>query len=308
MCRTAVLFPGQGAQTAGMSLDAAAAFPAAARVFEEASDVLGYDMQALVRTGDGLDATEYTQPAILTASIALWRVLEEAGVRADVLAGLSLGEYSALVAAGSLAFDAALPLVRKRGLFMQEAVPQGVGGMVAVIGLERAALAEILSEVGPDLWMANFNCPGQIVISGRSELLEEAVSRAEKAGAKMCVRLALSAPFHTPMLQPAAERLAEELKQVELVLPRVPVVFNVTAETERDPDAIRDLLMRQVMRPVLFEDSLVRMQELGAERFLELGPGSTLKGFVKRSLKKTKIVSVHSADTLEKAIESWKQE
>lgn len=307
MSRNAVLFPGQGAQTAGMSLDVAYAHQAAARVFEEASDVLGYDMEELVRTGERLDLTEYTQPAILTASIALWRTLEEQGAQADMLAGLSLGEYSALVASGCLAFEAALPLVRKRGLFMQEAVPEGVGGMVAVVGLARKALAEILQDVGPDVWMANFNCPGQTVISGRLEALGDASARAEEAGAKMCVRLALSAPFHTPMLASAAERLADELRRVDLKPPRIPVVFNVNAETERDPDAIRELLTRQVMRPVRFEESLRRMADMGAQRFVELGPGSALKGFVKRTVKKTRIVSVHSAETLEKANELWKQ-
>jgi len=298
MGRTAVVFPGQGAQFPGMGKDFHDAFPAARKVFEEASDALGYDMRQVVFEGKNLDLTEYTQPAILTVSRA---IMESLGYReAQAAAGLSLGEYSALVYAEAMDFADALQVVSQRGRFMQEAVPAGVGGMTAVLKLSREKIREILGGLGMDVWIANYNCPGQIVVSGRLEALKIFREKAMEAGAKGCVDLPLSAPFHTEMLEPAARRLGEVLAGVTIRKPRIPVIFNVTAGTEADPEVIRELLTRQVMSPVLFEDSLRKLGEMGVTRFVEPGPGTTLKSFVKKTLDGVEVVNVDTAESLEK--------
>jgi [acyl-carrier-protein] S-malonyltransferase len=305
MSKTALLFPGQGAQFIGMGKDFYDTYPEAKAVFEEASDALGYSMEDLVFGGDQLDLTEFTQPAILTTSTAIFQMLKSRGLTFDVTAGLSLGEYSALVAAGCLSLSEALPLVRKRGLFMQQAVPAGVGGMCAIIGLDKETLSELISDVGEGVWMANFNCPGQIVISGMNEAVKAVAEKAKESGAKMCVDLPLSAPFHTELLQPAADALKEELDNIELKTPLVPVIFNVTADSEQDPASIKELLKRQVMSPVLFQDSLTKMADMGVDTFVEMGPGSSLKGFIKRSVKKVKILTADTVEHSKKVEETW---
>lgn len=298
MVRTAVLFPGQGAQFPGMGKDFYDSYPAARQVFEEASDTLGYDMRQVVFEGENLNLTQYTQPAILTVSRAIMKSQKYEDGQAA--AGLSLGEYSALVYADSLDFADALQVVSQRGRFMQEAVPPGVGGMTAVLKLNREKIREILDGLGMDVWIANYNCPGQIVVSGRLEALEVFRQKALEAGAKGCVDLPLSAPFHTEMLEPAARRLGEVLSGVTIRKPRIPVVFNVSAGAEDDPEMIRELLTRQVMSPVLFEDSLRKLGEMGVTRFVEPGPGTTLKSFVKKTLDGVEMVSLDTAEALEK--------
>lgn len=305
MSKTALLFPGQGAQYAGMGMDFYQDYVEAKAVFEEASDLMGYSMQELVTSGEQLELTEFTQPAILTTSIAIYKVLEAHGLKFDVTAGLSLGEYSALVAAGCLDLSQALPLVRKRGLFMQQAVPLGVGGMCAIVGLAQETLSDLIDEVGGEVWMANFNCPGQIVISGKNEAVKAVSDKAQAAGAKMCVPLPLSAPFHTELLGPAAKSLEKELEKIEMKEPSIPVIFNVSANCETKPSAIKDLLRRQVMSPVLFQSSLERMAEMDVDTFLEVGPGSSLKGFIKRSVKKIKILTADTVEHSKKVEEIW---
>ncbi len=299
MMKTAVLFPGQGAQAPGMARDFYEESVAARQVFEEASDVLGYSMEQRIFEGQDLELTEFTQPAILTASRAIAVSLNLEGAAAA--AGLSLGEYSALVFAGALNFAEALQVVSARGKFMQEAVPAGVGGMTAVLKLDRKSIEGILEQLGLDVWIANVNCPGQIVVSGRLDALAAFKERAMEAGAKGCVDLPLSAPFHTKMLEPAAVRLQGVLEDVSVREPHPPVVFNVTARTEADPAIIRQLLTSQVMSPVLFEDSLRTLADLGIERMIEVGPGSTLKSFVKKTLKGVEIISVPDMESAKKA-------
>ncbi len=305
MAKTALLFPGQGAQFPGMVKDFYDAYQETRELFDQASEVLGYDMKKVVFDGESLNITEFTQPAMLTASMAIYQVAKPYLPKIDMTAGLSLGEYASLVMAGCFSFAQVLPLVRKRGLFMQQAVPAGVGGMSAIIGLEEKILQEVVRQAGPDVWMANFNCPGQIVLSGRLGPLAKAKSLATEKGAKMCVDLPLSAPFHTELLSKAADNLANELYAMELTPPQVPILFNVTAERQDDPRTIKDLLKRQVMSPVLFQNTLERMQEMGASTFIEIGPGTSLKSFIKRSTKKTTIVSIDSVEALEKAIIEW---
>ncbi|QRN85118.1 ACP S-malonyltransferase [Clostridia bacterium] len=307
MGKTALLFPGQGAQYTDMGMDFYHDYSEAREVFDEASDLMGYSMQELISSGEQINLTEFTQPAILTTSIAILRVLEARGLEFDITAGLSLGEYSALVAAGCLNLSQALPLVRKRGLFMQQAVPAGVGGMCAIVGLDQKELGGIIAEVGGEVWMANFNCPGQIVISGKKESVQAVSEKAKEQGAKMCVDLPLSAPFHTKLLEPAADSLKKELDKIEIKEPSIPVIFNVTANQESKPSAIKDLLRQQVMSPVLFQSTLEKMAEMDVDTFIELGPGSSLKGFIKRSVKKVKILSADTVENSKKVEEIWKK-
>lgn len=295
----AVLFPGQGAQFPGMGKEFFERVPAARAVFLRASGILGYDMERVAFGGENLDRTEYTQPAIVTVSYAILAALREQGFTFGFAAGLSLGEYSALLAAGSLTLEEVLPLVRKRGILMQEAVPPGVGGMCAVLGLSREAVRAVLAEAGGDVWPANFNCPGQIVLSGRTGALARARRLAEERGSKGCVDLPVGAPFHTVLLEPAARALRSELARIPLRPPTVPVVFNVTGTPERDPDTIRDLLVRQVMSPVLFEDSLRFLAAQGVTSFVETGPGSTLKSFVRKSVPGVRACTVDTTEKLE---------
>jgi [acyl-carrier-protein] S-malonyltransferase len=285
----ALLFPGQGSQAVGMGRDVFESSPAARGVFEAADRALGFALSKLCFEGpeEELRRTEIQQPAILTTSIALLRALEERRPLApDYVAGHSLGEYSALVAAGALAFEDAVVLVHRRGRFMQEAVPAGRGAMAAVMGAPPAevdaACAAAAQETGAVVSSANYNSPQQIVIAGEAAAVERAVALAKERGAKRAVSLPVSAPFHCALMRPAAERLAQELARVKFAAPRVPVVTNVEASPNSDPSRIAKLLEQQVTAPVRFIESVQKLAALGVDRVIEIGPGGVLTGLVAR--------------------------
>jgi [acyl-carrier-protein] S-malonyltransferase len=307
MSKVAFIFAGQGAQYAGMGKELADNIEASKKVFEEADKALGFEISKLCFEGpkENLDKTENTQPAVLTTSIAALKALEEKGIKPDFTAGLSLGEYSALVCSGVLNFSDAVKLVRKRGRFMQEAVPEGVGTMAAILGLASEDVREICREssslgiVEP----ANFNCPGQIVIGGEIEAVKAASEKAKEKGAKV-MPLSVSAPFHTSMLKPAADKLEEELKNIELGSVKTPIITNVTADYVGSKEEVKELLKKQVMSSVLWENTIKRMLDDGVDTFIELGPGKVLSGFVKKIDRKVKVVNIEDIKSLEKAVET----
>ena len=287
MSKKAFIFPGQGSQFAGMGKELAANFKAAALVFAEADDALGYKLSTLCFEGpeDDLKLTANTQPAILTVSVAALRVLQtETPITADYLAGHSLGEYSALVAAGALQFADAVRTVRARGTFMQEAVPVGVGAMAAILGVEADVLAEICAEAaqGEVVSPANFNSPGQIVIAGHTGAVNRAIEIAKARGFRKAMLLPVSAPFHSTLMMPAGERLAKVLNGIEVSPLLTPVVTNVEASANNNPARVKELLVRQVTAPVLWDASVKDMVAQGVTTFIEIGPGKVLAGLVKR--------------------------
>jgi [acyl-carrier-protein] S-malonyltransferase len=295
---TALLFPGQGSQKVGMGRELAREFVAARRVFEEADAALRTKLSRLCWEGPEaeLTRTENTQPAILTTSIAVLRAIEaERGpIRFAAAAGHSLGEWSALVATGALDFADAVKLVRLRGRAMQEAVPEGEGAMAAILGLDPAAVGKICvaAAEGQVVQPANFNGGNQVVISGHAEAVERAMAAAREKGAMRAVLLQVSAPFHSALMQPAADRMSEALAKVTIGELRVPVVSNVEAEPNRDPDRVADLLVRQVTAPVRWEESVQRLAADGIKDALELGAGTVLRGLVKRIAKEIVVTSV----------------
>jgi [acyl-carrier-protein] S-malonyltransferase len=284
---TALLFPGQGSQKVGMGKGLANEFPIARQTYEEADDVLGFQLSALCFEGPEaeLTLTKHTQPAILTTSIAVLRVLAERGLAFDVVAGHSLGEWTALVAAGAIEFRDAVRLTHLRGTFMQDAVPVGQGAMAALLGVDEAqtqALCARASQPGEPVEPANLNGGGQVVISGHTAAIDRAIAESKAAGIKRAIRLVVSAPFHCSMMQPAADQLAAALADVAIAAPRVPVVANVTAEPTQDPARIRRLLVEQVTATVRWEASIQAIVAAGATRAYELGTGAVLRGLVKR--------------------------
>ena len=287
MTKTAFVFPGQGSQYPGMGKALADNFEAARRIFQEADDSLGFKLSTLCFEGpeSDLKLTANTQPAILTTSIAAHRVIEtETGLNADYLAGHSLGEFSALVASGVLNFTDAVRTVRARGTFMQEAVPFGVGAMAAILGVEPAVLSEICTEAaqGEIVSPANYNSPGQIVIAGHAGAVGRAIEIAKSRGYRKAMLLPVSAPFHCSLMMPAAERLAAVLAAIPLQTIKYPVVTNVEAEPNSNPDRVTELLVKQVCAPVLWDGSVQKMIDLGVSRFIEVGPGKVLSGLIKR--------------------------
>ncbi|AIQ63914.1 malonyl CoA-ACP transacylase [Paenibacillus stellifer] len=304
MGKTAFVFPGQGAQAVGMAKDVYDAIPASRAIFEQGDEALGFALSSLVFEGPDseLKMTVNTQPALLTASTALLEALKGKGLEADYVAGHSLGEYSALVAAGVLSYTDAVKLVRLRGRFMEEAVPNGQGAMAAVLGAERdnlAALCASISETDGPVELANVNCPGQIVVSGSQAGVNAVVQRAKEAGAKRAIPLEVSGPFHSSMMKEAAERLEAELLKTEFKAPAVPVVVNVTALPVTDPEELRQLLVRQVYSPVLWQDSVERLIAEGVDTFVEIGSGSVLAGLIRKIDKNVKVVSINSLASIE---------
>lgn len=306
MGKTAFIFTGQGAQYVGMGKQIAQQYKKSSDIFDQASEALGFDMRAMVFESDDetLKITENTQPAIVTVSVACLQPLLEKGIKPDYVAGLSLGEYSAHVAAGTMTFSDAVALVRKRGKYMQEAVPIGVGAMAAILGLDTDTVIECCkaaSETGI-VEPANFNCPGQIVVAGEVKAVEKAAELCKGKGAKRAMLLPVSAPFHCSLLKPAGEKLKAELENVKLNDIKIPVVTNVTAEVVTDKAMVKDLLVRQVSNPVRWEASVLAMLDSGVDTFVEIGPGKTLSGFVKKINKEAKTLNVEDVESLEKTL------
>jgi len=301
MGETCFVFPGQGSQYVGMGRDMYERYEEAKRVFDRASEVLGYDVASLCFNGpeEELNRTVRTQPCILTVSIAIYRVIEKIGVRPSVVAGHSLGEYSALVAAGVLDLDNALFLTEKRGQFMQEASPEGKGLMAAILGLKRREVDDIcLSVKSGYVVPANYNCPGQIVIAGEKKAVEEAIALAREAGAKRAITLSVSVPSHCALMAEASKRLASLLDEIEFRNPSVPIVNNADALFLYNRDSIKSSLIRQLNSPLLWEDSIKAVINSGINTFIEVGPGKVLSGLIKRIDPEARVYNVEDEEGL----------
>ncbi|WP_447870852.1 ACP S-malonyltransferase [Serratia fonticola] len=308
MTQTAFVFPGQGSQTVGMLADLAAQFPIVEQTFSDASSALGYDLWQLVQTGpaEELNKTWQTQPALLAASVAIFRVWQQQGGKMPVMmAGHSLGEYSALVCAGVLDFAAAIRLVELRGKLMQEAVPEGTGAMYAIIGLDNASIAKACEESaqGQVVSPVNFNSPGQVVIAGNKEAVERAGAACKAAGAKRALPLPVSVPSHCALMKPAADKLAVALQDITFNAPLVPVVNNVDVRAETAPEAIRSALVRQLYSPVRWTESVEFMAAEGVTLLLEVGPGKVLTGLTKRIVDTLTAAAVNDTASLSTALE-----
>lgn len=306
MSKIAFIFPGQGAQACGMGQDFYEHTETGKRIFDKATELMGFSMpQLCFEENDRLDITEYTQAAMVTASIAMMRVLEENGIKPDVAAGLSLGEYCALAAAGVMSDEDAIRTVRQRGILMQEAVPVGEGAMAAILALDAAAIEEVTGAM-EGVWIANYNCPGQIVISGEKAAVEEACEKLKAAGAKRAVMLNVSGPFHSGMLADAGEKLGEVLSQVELHEPQIPYVANVTAQYVKSAAEVKELLTRQVSSSVRWQQSVEAMIADGVDTFIEIGPGKTLAGFMRKISRDVKTLNVEKLEDIGKVAEALK--
>ncbi|QPT15280.1 ACP S-malonyltransferase [Serratia rubidaea] len=307
MTQFAFVFPGQGSQTVGMLAELAAEFPVVEQTFSEASAALGYDLWQLVQQGpaEELNKTWQTQPALLAASVAIFRVWQQQGGKAPALmAGHSLGEYSALVCAGVLDFQEAVRLVELRGKLMQEAVPAGTGAMYAIIGLDNDAIAKACADAaeGQVVSPVNFNSPGQVVIAGNKEAVERAGAACKAAGAKRALPLPVSVPSHCALMKPAADKLAVALEAVTFNTPQIPVVNNVDVKTENDPQAIRSALVRQLYSPVRWTESVEFISAQGVSSLLEVGPGKVLTGLTKRIVDTMTAAAINDPATLSAAL------
>ncbi|SON49110.1 ACP S-malonyltransferase [Vibrio tapetis] len=306
MSKFAIVFPGQGSQALGMLAELGEQHDVVKSTFSEASEVLGYDLWALIQDGpaEKLNETFRTQPALLAASVALWRVWQEQGLaQPELLAGHSLGEYSALVCAGVIDFKEAIKLVELRGQLMQEAVPAGIGAMYAIIGLADDAIAKACEEAaqGEVVSPVNFNSPGQVVIAGNKAAVERAGVLCKEAGAKRALPLPVSVPSHCALMKPAAEKLAVALEAITFTAPSLPVINNADVATETDPAKIKDALVRQLYSPVRWTEGVEKMSEQGIEKLFELGPGKVLTGLTKRIVKTLTAAPVNDATSLEAA-------
>lgn len=304
MSKIAFIFPGQGAQVCGMGKDFYEQTEIGRQVYDRASELLGFSMpQLCFEKNDKLDITEYTQAAMVTTSIAMMKVLMEKGICPDVTAGLSLGEYCALAAAGVMSDEDAITTVRQRGILMQEAVPVGIGAMAAILALDAAKIEEVISSM-KDVWIANYNCPGQIVISGKKEAVEEACSKLKEAGAKRAIMLNVSGPFHSKMLTEAGEKLGEVLEGVTVHSPRITYVANVTASYVTDADQVKPLLVEQVSSSVRWQQSVETMIADGVDTFVEIGPGKTLAGFIRKISRDVKVYNIEKLEDIDKVVEA----
>ena len=310
--KTAFIFPGQGAQAVGMGKDFYDNFDAAKKLFDEADDALGYSIKKICFDGsaDDLKLTANTQPAILVVSVVVNEILNSEGVTAQIAGGHSLGEYSALVAVGSLKFRDAVVLVHKRGQFMQEAVPVGEGAMAAIIGLDDQKIIDVCNQVSQANGMVeavNFNCPGQTVIAGTTQAVENAVEQLKALGAKKAVILPVSAPFHSRLMESAAKKLAVELDKVHFNDAAFPIVANVNGKLETDAKTIKDNLIEQTAHPVKWIECVNAMRAFGAEVFIEAGPGKTLCGFNRRIERSMVSLNVENLDSLNKTLDALRQ-
>ena len=309
----AMIFPGQGSQSIGMLSNLADLFPQIKTTYQEASDVLGYDLWSLVKDGpeEELNKTHITQPAMLAGGVAVWRVWQDEGGPMPVaMAGHSLGEYSALVSAGSMSLSDAALLVADRGRFMQEAVPVGVGAMAAILGLDDNAVISVCEQAAESevVTAVNFNSPGQVVIAGNTAAVDRAVDLAKEAGAKRALVLPVSVPSHCSLMNPAAEKLKERLAGININSPTIPVYNNVDVQAESDPDAIRDALKRQLFSPVRWVDTINAFAKQNVQRIVECGPGKVLVGLNKRINKQMTALPTLDVDSFKKAIESVQTE
>ncbi|GLG05250.1 ACP S-malonyltransferase [Sellimonas catena] len=306
MSKIAFIYPGQGAQKAGMGKDFYENSESARAVFDRASEILDLDMKELCfEENDRLDLTEYTQAALVTTCLAMTKVVSEHGIRPDVTAGLSLGEYCAIAVAGGMSGEDAIRTVRKRGILMQNTVPAGEGAMAAVLGMEASAIEEVIEDI-EGVTIANYNCPGQIVITGVTAGVEDASEKLKAAGAKRVVMLNVSGPFHSPLLKSAGEELLKELENVEIHKLEIPYVTNVTAEYIQNEEEIKGLLGQQVSSSVRWEQSIRKMIEEGVDTFVEIGPGKTLAGFMRKISRDVAMYNIGTWEDVEKVAEALK--
>lgn len=313
MSKVAFVFPGQGSQTVGMGKELANQHSEVMAYFEKADKTLNTKLSQLIFEGPKEDLTKTfnTQPALLTTSIAILDFFRKSGIKADYVAGHSLGEYTALVAAGVLSFEEGVFAVRKRGEFMEHAVPNGEGSMAAVLGLDRDPLSAVTNEVsneGFPVSLANLNCPGQIVISGSREGVDRAGVKAKEAGAKRVLPLEVSGPFHSSLMKPAAEQLREVLDGMKMKDAEIPVVINVSAEPVSDAFVIKDSLIEQLYSPVLWEDSVKKMIDLGVDTFIEIGPGKVLSGLIKKIDKTVKTYAISDEESALTVMDALKED
>lgn len=306
MTKTAFLFAGQGAQKLGMARDLYDRYTIVKDTYDQANSILGYDIRELIDSDEEkLNQTRYTQPAILTTSIAIYRLLTENGLTPDMVAGLSLGEYSALVASGALSFEEALKLVAKRGEFMETAAPSGLGKMVAVMNTDASLIEEVCEQASQKgiVSPANYNTPSQIVIGGEVAAVDEAVAILKDRGVKRMIPLNVSGPFHTALLKEASDKLSEALEQVSFQSFKIPLIGNTEAKVMNE-QSVKTLLARQVMEPVRFYESIETMKNLGLTRVIEIGPGKVLSGFMKKIDKTIETLFVEDIETAKQVIES----